>query len=288
MTKAVLICGDASEHAVSPPSDWVIAKHISFGDGEEKIRASLLTFGAAILGEMPDDERNRVLRLCFETNAAVYLSPKQRDVKGGDNTAFFLPASGFSLRQKATKRCFDIIFGIIALLLSSPIMLVTAIAVKLCDGGPVFFKQKRFTIDGRKFEILKFRSMTPDAEKNGTPTPATANDPRITAVGKFIRSTGIDELPQILNILSGDMSFVGPRPERVENVIAYCENLPEFAYRMKVKSGLTGYAQIYGRYDTPPYQKLRLDLTYIEKYSFWLDVKLIILTFGAVFKRRMQ
>ena len=142
----------------------------------------------------------------------------------------------------------------------------------------MFYRQDRVTLDGKVFSILKFRSMIVNAEKNGISQPATDRDPRITKVGRVIRATRIDELPQILNILKGDMSIVGPRPERVEHVEKYTAEIPEFEYRLKVKGGLTGYAQIYGKYNTSAYDKLRLDLMYIENYSLMLDIKLILMT----------
>ena len=166
----------------------------------------------------------------------------------------------------------------------APIMLLVALAIKLEDGGPVFFKQKRMTRNGREFDILKFRSMIVDAEKYAGAVLATDNDPRITKVGKFIRATRMDEFPQLLNILKGDMSVVGPRPEMIENVSKYTAELPEFSYRLKVKGGLTGYAQIVGKYNTSPKDKLVLDLMYIEKYSLWLDFKLIMQTVTVLFK----
>ena len=179
----------------------------------------------------------------------------------------------------------DIILCSIAMIVAAPIMLVVAIAIKLEDGGPVFFTQKRATIDGKTFDILKFRSMIVDAEKFGEVIPATERDPRITKVGSIIRATRIDELPQILNILKGEMSIVGPRPERVEHVEKYSKEIPEFSYRLKVKGGLTGYAQIYGKYNTSAYDKLRLDLMYIEKYSLLLDIKLILMTLQIMLRK---
>ena len=164
------------------------------------------------------------------------------------------------------------------LILASPFMLVTAIAIKLYDRGPVFYKQVRCTIGQKKFYILKFRSMKVDAEKDGVARLASKNDSRITPVGKFIRATRIDELPQLINILKGEMSFIGPRPERPEIIEQYMEEMPEFAFRTKVKAGLAGYAQVYGKYNTTPYDKLKLDLTYIEQYTVWLDLKLMLLT----------
>jgi lipopolysaccharide/colanic/teichoic acid biosynthesis glycosyltransferase len=179
----------------------------------------------------------------------------------------------------------DLAICLPALVIAAPIMLVVAIAIKLEDGGPVFFKQTRATRDNKTFDILKFRSMIVDAEKEGKSIPATDGDPRITKVGRIIRATRLDELPQILNILKGDMSIVGPRPERVEHVEEYTRELPEFSYRLKVKGGLTGYAQIYGKYNTSAYDKLRLDLMYIENYSILLDIKLILMTLRIMLKK---
>jgi len=176
------------------------------------------------------------------------------------------------------KRILDLVLCLIAMIPATPIMLLVALAIKLEDGGPVFYKQKRASLDGKVFEILKFRSMIVDAEKEGHSIPATGRDPRITKVGRFTRATRIDELPQLLNIIKGDMSIVGPRPERVEHMELYGREIPEFDFRTKVKGGLTGYAQIYGKYNTSPYDKLRLDMMYIENYSLMLDVKLILLT----------
>ena len=186
--------------------------------------------------------------------------------------------------QRIAKRVIDLICCIILLVIASPFMLLTAIAIKIYDGGPVFYKQIRCTRDRKEFYILKFRSMKVDAEKDGVARLASKNDSRITPIGKFIRATRIDELPQLLNILKGDMSFIGPRPERPEIIDQYLEEMPEFAFRMKVKAGLAGYAQVYGKYNTTPYDKLKLDLTYIEQYSVWLDLKLMLLTLKILIK----
>lgn len=180
------------------------------------------------------------------------------------------------------KRLFDIVMSLIMLVITSPFMLVSAIAIKLEDGGPVFYKQARCTKDGQVFDIIKFRSMVVDAEKDGF-VPCTTGDSRITKVGNILRRIRFDELPQLINIFKGDMSFVGPRPERVEHVEMYTKELPEFTYRMRVKGGLTGYAQIFGKYNTTAYDKLRLDLMYIENQSFLLDLKLILLTLKIIF-----
>jgi len=180
------------------------------------------------------------------------------------------------------KRVTDIVFSVLILTILSPVLLLIALLIKIEDGGPVFFKQARCTKDARVFDILKFRSMIVDAEKDGV-TPCTDGDSRITKVGRIIRKTRLDEMPQFFNVLKGDMSIVGPRPERVEHVLQYMKEVPEFAYRMKVLGGLTGYAQIYGKYNTSAYDKLRLDLLYIENQCFTLDLKLIMLTVRTMF-----
>ena len=179
----------------------------------------------------------------------------------------------------------DIVISLFALIITSPVMLITALAIKLYDGGPVMFRQKRCTIHGKTFYIHKFRSMIVNAESEGEVIPATDHDPRITPVGNFIRKTRIDELPQMIDILVGNMSVVGPRPERVEHVEKYTEDIPEFTYRLKVKGGLTGYAQIYGKYNTTAYDKLKLDLMYIQNYSVLLDIKLILMTIKIIFMK---
>ena len=188
------------------------------------------------------------------------------------------------IEQRLVKRIIDIICAVLLLVIASPFMLITAVLIKVYDGGPVFYKQIRCTRDAREFSILKFRSMRVDAEKDGVARLAAKNDSRITPIGKFIRAVRIDELPQLFNILKGDMSFIGPRPERPEIIAQYAREMPEFVFRMKVKAGLAGYAQVYGKYNTTPYDKLKLDLTYIENYSVWLDLKLMLLTLKILFK----
>ena len=185
-------------------------------------------------------------------------------------------------RSYLIKRCCDIVFSLLFLILLSPVMLVAAIAIYMEDKGPVFYRQKRVTLDGRTFNILKFRSMVVDAEKYGA-VPATENDPRITRVGNILRKTRLDEIPQLFNILVGHMSFVGPRPERTLHVELYERQVPEFKYRLRVKGGLTGYAQVYGKYNTSPEDKLKLDMLYIENQSLLLDFKLVMLTIKIIF-----
>ena len=188
------------------------------------------------------------------------------------------------MEYRFAKRCFDIFFSLIFLILTSPIMILTALAIKLYDGGPVFYRQVRLTRDRRRFSIIKFRSMRVDAEKDGVARLSTGeDDPRITPVGRFIRSCRLDELPQLFNILSGDMSIVGPRPERPEIAEQYERVLPEFALRLQVKAGLTGYAQVYGKYNTSPYEKLEFDLLYINQMNVLTDLELMFNTFRILF-----
>lgn len=180
------------------------------------------------------------------------------------------------------KRIFDIFCSSIGLILSSPVLLIVALCIKLYDKGPALYKQVRYTKDKKEFYIYKFRSMIVNAEKNGAQL-AEKNDNRITPVGKFIRKTRLDELPQLWNIFKGDMSFVGPRPERPEIHSEYLKDLPEFDFRLNVKAGLTGYAQVYGKYNTSPEDKLKLDLLYINNRSIVMDLKLIFYTVKIMF-----
>lgn len=185
---------------------------------------------------------------------------------------------GLSVDQEWMKRAEDIIVSLLMMILFSPIFVLAAIGIKCTDGGPVFYKQERLTKDGKIFMIYKFRTMIVDAEKKSGPVLASEHDPRILPVGRILRATRLDELPQILNILKGEMSVVGPRPERPDLAAEIEKDIPEFNYRLRVKAGLTGFAQVYGKYNTTFYDKLKLDLMYIRKYSLFLDLKLILMT----------
>ena len=182
------------------------------------------------------------------------------------------------------KRLFDIILSGLAIVVLALPMLIVAVIIKIDSPGPVLFKQERIGLHKKTFKILKFRSMRVDAEADGVARLACEGDTRITPVGQFLRRTHMDELPQLINILRGDMSLVGPRPERPELAAQYEEVLPEYALRLQVKAGLTGYAQVYGTYDTPPEEKLRMDLWYIAHWSAVLDWKLIIMTAGMILR----
>ena len=180
------------------------------------------------------------------------------------------------------KRTFDIVASLVACIILMPLFIVIAIAIKVYDGGPVFYTQDRAGKNHKVFKIYKFRSMITDAEADGM-RRATSHDDRITPVGKIIRATRVDELPQLINIIKGDMSIVGPRPERVELDEAYTNQMPEFSLRLKVRGGLTGYAQVFGKYNTTPEDKLKLDLLYINQRSLLLDFKLILYTIKIMF-----
>ena len=183
-----------------------------------------------------------------------------------------------------SRRIMDIVISLIGIVIASPFMLLIVLAIKLYDHGPILYKQERLTKDGKPFMIYKFRSMTVHSEDAGARL-AAKGDARVTPVGRVIRAIHFDELPQLFNILKGDMSVVGPRPERQVIADQYTEEIPEFVLRLKVKAGLTGYAQVYGKYNTTPYDKLKLDLTYIENYSVWMDIKILFLTFKILFVR---
>lgn len=264
-----------------------IRRCMNIAEGMEAVRRETEGgYGAVVLWDIPAAESHELLKHCYSRSIRVYIMPKISDVlvRGADQLHLFdtplylVREYPLKVEQRIAKRLIDLICSVLLLVLASPFMLLTALAIKLYDRGPVFYRQVRCTIDQREFYILKFRSMRVDAEKDGVARLAAKNDARITPVGRFIRAARIDELPQLINILKGEMSFIGPRPERPEIMRQYLEEMPEFAFRTKVKAGLAGYAQVYGKYNTTPYDKLKLDLTYIEQYSVWLDLKLMLLT----------
>ena len=236
-------------------------------------------------------ERNLILKQCVEKGITVYVLPKIGDIimSGAKQMHLFhLPFLRVGRYDPAPeyllmKRLFDIVVSASALVVLSPLMLGVAIAIRR-DGGPAFYRQCRLTKDGKRFDVLKFRSMRVDAEKDGVARLSTGDaDPRITPIGHFIRKVRIDELPQLINILKGDMTIVGPRPERPEIAAQYEQELPEFSLRLQAKAGLTGFAQVYGKYNTTPYDKLQMDLMYIANPSFWEDLKIIFATIKILF-----
>ena len=266
-----------------------IRRIVSIDEGMDSIIEMLADYDGIVISDVSAEQRNDLLKYCYMHEIETYITPKISDViiAGGegihqfDTPLVMINTTGLTPEQRSIKRFFDVVLCSIASVVLSPLMLIMAIAIKLEDHGPVFYKQARVTRDGKVFDILKFRSMVEDAEQR----PATDDDDRITKVGHVIRATRVDELPQLFNIIKGDMSIVGPRPERIEHVQKYTEAIPEFEFRSKVKGGLTGYAQIYGKYNTSAYDKIKLDLMYIENYSFLLDIKLILMTIRIVFKK---
>lgn len=237
-------------------------------------------------------DRNVILKYCVENNIGIFVIPRIGDtIMSGAYPMhmFHLPMLKVGRYHPQPeylfiKRLLDIVISAVALVVLSPIFLVTAIAIKATDHGPVFYKQIRLTKDGKEFGILKFRSMRVDAEKDGVARLSSGeHDDRITPVGRVIRACRIDELPQLLNILRGELSIVGPRPERPEIAAQYCEEMPEFSLRLQAKAGLTGYAQIYGKYNTTPYDKLVMDLMYIAHPSIVEDLKIMFATVKILF-----
>lgn len=271
---------------------FVITESANVDVGFDELTKSIDKFESIIICDVPARMRNDLLKYCYQQNKSIYVIPKISDIvirSAADITYFDSPiircgSVGLSVEQRAIKRLVDVVLSSLALLIFSPMFIIISLAIKLYDGGPVFYKQRRCTRDMKPFDILKFRSMIVDAEKNG-PQPAVDNDSRITPVGKIIRALRVDELPQIINILKGDMSIVGPRPERIEHVEKYSEQIPEFVCRYKVKGGLTGYAQVYGKYNTSAYNKLKMDLIYIQNYSIAMDFKLMLMTVKILFKK---
>lgn len=237
-------------------------------------------------------DRNVILKYCVENNIGTFVIPRIGDtIMSGAYPMhmFHLPMLKVGRYHPQPeylfiKRLLDIVISAVALVVLSPIFLITAIVIKATDHGPVFYKQIRLTKDGKEFGILKFRSMRVDAEKDGVARLSSGDhDDRITPVGKVIRACRIDELPQLLNVLRGELSIVGPRPERPEIAAQYCEEMPEFSLRLQAKAGLTGYAQIYGKYNTTPYDKLVMDLMYIAHPSIVEDLKIMFATVKILF-----
>lgn len=271
---------------------YVISECLHVSKGLDAIFEKINEHSSVIIYDVSSEIRNDIVKYCYGRGIRVCQTPKISDImlrSARESHMFDTPLLvsdniGLTFEQKIVKRICDVIISLIMIIITSPIMLVTAIIIKLEDGGPVLFTQKRVTLNEREFVIYKFRSMIVDAEKDGV-KPATDGDDRITKIGRFIRKTRIDELPQLFNVLKGDMSLVGPRPERIEHVEKYTESIPEFKYRTKVKGGLTGYAQVYGKYNTSAYDKIKLDLMYIENYSFALDLRIVIMTIKVLFMK---
>lgn len=271
-----------------------VADCVRISEGMERILPAIQRAEAVVLCGLRSSDRNAILKLCVSRGIQTYIRPKIGDilVSGasrihlGDMPFLYYTRDNRSYWYRIAKRMIDVGISALALVLFSPVMLLTALAIRLCDGGPVLYRQTRLTENGKTFSILKFRSMRMDAEKDGVARLAREDDDRITPVGEVIRRYRIDELPQFFNILRGEMSLVGPRPERPEIAAQYEAEMPEFRLRLQVKAGLTGYAQVYGRYNTNPYDKLEMDLMYIAKPSVLQDISLLFATVKVLFLSR--
>ena len=245
------------------------------------------------LGNVPEGAKYALLKICYDDRKDVMSKADLEDIMLCnarpaivDDAAFLaMEYNKTTVFQRIAKRLGDIIISAIALILMSPFFAVISILIRAEDHGPVIFSQPRVTADGRTFIIRKFRTMKPQSSQTDIQVSVAVDDPRITRIGSFLRRYRLDELPQFFNILIGDMSLVGPRPEMMANVARYKTKLPAFVYREKMKAGLTGYAQIEGRYNTSAEDKLMLDMMYIESFSIWLDVKLLLRTFTVLFKQ---
>ena len=289
--RMLLISGDYSDYHLlekmnAREDKYIISQIISYKEGMDTLIPQINQYDGVIVGDMPSHERNLIIKYCFSKQIRTYSVPKISDIllrSSVDLNLFDSPLllsrnTGLAIEQMFCKRLMDIVFSLVGLIISAPFFFIIAVSIKLTDQGPVFYKQTRLTKDGKAFEIYKFRTMIQNAEQFSGAVLAAEHDPRILPVGRLLRATRLDELPQIFNILKGEMSIVGPRPERPELAAEIEKEIPEFSYRLKVKAGLTGYAQVYGKYNTTSYDKLKLDLTYIRNYSIFLDLKLIFMT----------
>lgn len=296
--KILLISGKRSDYHLvekvnSREDKYEICKIIDIEEGMSYIHEEIMKYDSVIIGDISSHERNLILKYCFANSIRTYNVPKISDIllkstvelNLFDSPLLLSRNEGLTIEQEFIKRLIDIIGALVGIVLLSPVFLIISLCIKLTDKGPVFFKQSRLTKNDKTFKIYKFRTMIQEAEKDGVARLALEGDSRILPIGHLLRRTRLDELPQLFNIIKGDMTFVGPRPERPELAQEIISIIPEFSYRTKVKAGLTGYAQIYGKYNTTSYDKLKLDLTYIRNYSLLLDLKLIIMTPKILFMK---
>ncbi|MBR4575170.1 MAG: sugar transferase [Lachnospiraceae bacterium] len=290
--KCLIVTGDEKDAArvadalSSFEKRYEITGTVSYQDPQLEQR--MVENDTIVLYELPVNERTAIIDFCYQNLKNIYFNPhiadileqNSRQVIMDDISLFTTRYHMITFEERLVKRLMDTVISLAALIITSPIILAAAVAIKKNDGGRVFFRQKRATVHGRVFEIIKFRTMKENVENFSS----TEGDERITKVGRVLRKYRIDELPQFVNILKGDMSLVGPRPEMLENVEDYEKDLPEFRYRLRMKAGLTGYAQIYGKYNTTSRDKLMLDLMYIENYSLIRDIQLLFQTVLVLFR----
>ena len=292
----VIICGDLSK------SDEILRRVMRYKKQyrvtsivscqNPAMKKKIKECDTIFLYQIPPEMKSEIIDFAYKHFVNIYMQTELSDIVVNyakytvidDLSLLCSTTKELTIEQRFLKRTMDIVLSGFLLIVLSPVLLVEALAIKLYDHGPVFFKQKRATLHGRLFNVLKFRTMIVDADKKEGMHPAGEKDDRITPVGRVLRKLRLDELPQFINILKGDMSIVGPRPERIEHVEKYTQELPEFQYRLRAKAGLTGLAQIAGKYNTSPKDKLMLDLMYIEKYSIGMDILLMFQTLKVFFK----
>ncbi len=269
-----------------------IASELQYDGSYKDLKPYLLGYDAIFVAGVNSRCRNGILKYCKEQNIPGYFLPHVGDVimqeaehiQSFDSPVLYVNRKVLAPEYFLIKRAFDILFSFIGIVILSPLFVILSLCIMLYDRGPAFYKQVRLTKNGKKFKILKFRSMRVDAEKDGIARLSSGeNDDRITPIGRFVRKCRLDELPQLFNIFIGDMSFVGPRPERPEIAEQYDKTMPDFKMRLQVKAGLTGYAQVYGKYNTDPYNKLELDLLYIKNMSILTDLRLMFATVEILF-----
>ena len=255
---------------------------------DPKLKSLIRDVDTVFMYDVPNKNQYRIMRRCYQYKVNVYFNPELEDVMEYNSQKYVLDDVFFfnknvkvlSIEERIIKRTMDIVLASLGGLITAPIWLVAMIAIKLEDGGPIIFKQKRATLNSKHFFVYKFRTM----EVNAKVQSAKKNDKRITKVGAVLRRTRIDEIPQLLNVLKGEMAIVGPRPEMLENVKEYTKQIPEFEYRLRMKAGLTGYAQIEGKYNTLPKDKLIMDMMYMEQFSILKDIQLILQTVVVLLK----
>ena len=287
----LLVSGsNTSEHLIDKmnkrPDKYEIRECIDADTEIHLLRQKIDEYDAIVICDVGAQMQELLINYCFRVNKRFYLVPtiehiiiaNASKVHLFDTPLLLCRNQGLQPEQRFAKRALDLFVSSLGILVTSPFMLIIALCIYAYDRGPVLFKQERLTLGGRVFTLYKFRSMVVDAEKDGIARLASKNDVRITPIGKIIRAIRFDELPQLFNIFKGDMSLVGPRPERPEIAEEYASTLPNFSYRLKTKAGLTGYAQVMGKYNTTPQDKLLLDLMYIENYSFLLDIRILLMT----------
>jgi len=257
----------------------------AFRDGMEIMRKEKPD-AVYLCSRIPVEIKKEMIYSCLTMGIEIYLVPDLYEIllsnavlsQVDDTPVFHLKGQGLPVRTATAKRVFDVLISLGVLAVTAPLMLLTALLIKIDSPGPIFYRQERLSEKGQTFLLYKFRSMRCDAEKDSGPVVASEHDPRVTRVGRFLRHTRLDELPQFINVLKGEMSVIGPRPERPYFVERFSQDIPDFQYRMEMKAGITGLAQVSGKYSTDPKDKLRYDLIYAKKHSALMDFTILLHT----------